>query len=209
VREVGGLHVLTDTVMQDRYSHAMLARLAISGGASTVQYRRKAGSTREMVAEAEAVLTVCRAAGVPLIVNDRVDVAVAAGADGVHLGQEDLPVRHARELLGPGRIIGISGGTLEEARQGARDGADYVGFGPVYATGSKADARSPRGLEALAHVASRIALPVVAIGGIGVETAPEVMAAGARGIAVISAVCCAEDPEAATRALVEGMQLAG
>ena len=203
MKAVGVLHVLTDTVLQQRYSHEDLARLAVAGGADTIQYRRKTGSTREMIEEAKAVLAVCRARGVPLIVNDRVDVAVAAGADGVHLGQEDFPVRLARELLGPDRTIGVSGGTLEEARQGAEDGADYVGFGPIYATGSKADARQPRGLEALSHVTSQVSLPVIAIGGVGVETAAEVVAAGAYGIAVISAVCCAGDPGAATRELAQ------
>ena len=146
---------------------------------------------------------ICTAAGVPLIVNDRVDVAIAAGADGVHLGQDDFPVQLARELLGPDRVIGVSAGTLQEAEQGIADGADYVGFGPIYATGSKSDAGAPQGLDRLSEISRALSVPVIAIGGIGIDIATDVIRAGAHGIAVISAVCCREDPDAAVRALLE------
>ena len=207
MKTIGILHVLTDTVLQTRFSHLDLARLAIDGGADTIQYRQKVGTAREMIGTAGAMQDVCTAAGVPFIVNDRVDVAIAAGADGVHLGQDDFPVRLARELLGPDRIIGVSAGNLDEAEQGIADGADYVGFGPIYATGSKSDAGSPQGLDRLSEISRALSVPVIAIGGIGADTATDVIRAGAHGIAVISAVCCREDPGAAARALLERIRM--
>jgi len=202
MKKIGGLHVLTDTVLQDRFSHLDLARLAITGGADTVQYRQKTRATRDMIETAAAIQDLCASAGVTFIVNDRVDVAIAAKADGVHLGQDDFPVRLARELLGLDRVIGVSGGVLDEARQGIADGADYVGFGPIYATDSKPDAGEAQGLGKLSEMACSLSVPVIAIGGIGIDTAADVIRAGAHGVAVISAVCCREDPEGATRTLV-------
>ncbi len=201
MKKVGALHVLTDTVLQSRHSHAELARMAVAGGADTVQYRQKSGDTREMIETARAMRDICARSGVPLIVNDRVDVALAADADGVHLGQDDFPVALARDLLGAGRIIGVSAGNPDEARQGIADGANYVGFGPVFPTGSKRDAGEAQGLDRLADFARAVRAPVIAIGGIGPGNAAGVVGSGAHGIAVISAVCCQADPEAATRNL--------
>lgn len=203
MKRIGTLHVLTDTVLQDRYTHPDLARLAIAGGADTVQYRQKTGHTRSMIEAAQAIQEICAGAGVPLIVNDRVDVAIASRADGVHLGQDDFPVALARDLLGPDKLIGVSAGNLEEAQRGVADGADYVGFGPIYATGSKPDAGEAQGLETLSRIADAIPVPIIAIGGISADTAADVIRAGAHGIAVLSAVCCREDPEAAARELME------
>jgi thiamine-phosphate pyrophosphorylase len=138
---------------------------------------------------------------VPLIVNDRVDVALAIDADGVHVGQDDMPAPLARRLLGAGRILGVSAGTVEEALQAQADGADYLGTGDVYGTPSKADAGAPIGVAGLAAVARAVAIPVVAIGGIQVGNAAAAIRAGASGVAVISAVVGAPDPEAAARAL--------
>lgn len=146
MKRVGALHVLTDTVLQSRHTHAELARMAVDGGADTVQYRQKSGNAREMIETARAMRDICAGSGVPLIVNDRVDVALASEADGVHLGQDDFPVALARNILGAGRIIGVSAGNLYEARQGIADGADYVGFGPIFPTGSKSDAGEAQGL---------------------------------------------------------------
>lgn len=202
MKTIGRLHVLTDTVLQDRYSHVDLARLVIDGGADTIQYRQKTGTTKELIETAAATQGVCTEAKVTLVVNDRVDVAIAAGADGVHLGQEDFPVRKARELLGPDAIIGVTGKTLELSRTGIEDGADYVSFGPIYATTSKPDAREPQGLEGLSEIAQAISRPVIAIGGICEDTAGDVIRAGAHGIAVISAVCCQSDPADAARKLM-------
>jgi thiamine-phosphate pyrophosphorylase len=203
---IGRLHLLTDVVLQSRFSHEDLARLGIAGGADTIQLREKGGSTRRMIEVAKRMATVCRQAGVPLIVNDRIDVAIAAEADGVHLGQSDFPIPLARELLGQDKLIGGSAASLEEARICLAEGADYVGFGPVYVTGSKADAGPVSGPTVLKQVVETIPLPMIAIGGITVENVPEVMKAGAYGIAVISAICCQIDPEGATRALREALE---
>jgi thiamine-phosphate pyrophosphorylase len=200
-KKIGRLHVLTDTVLQSRFSHLDLARMAVAGGADTIQFREKNGSTREMIAIARKLKEICAEAGVPFIVNDRVDVAFAVGADGIHLGQDDFPIPMARKLLGMDIIIGGSAVTLEDARKCLAEGADYVGFGPVYPTSSKTDAASPSGIELMEKAARTVPLPFIAIGGIYAQNVPEVMQAGAHGIAVISAVCCQSDPEQATRML--------
>ena len=205
MKKIGKLHILTDTVLQSRFSHMEITRLAIAGGADTIQYRQKSGSTREMIEIARNMKRLCSEAGVTFIVNDRLDVAIAAEADGVHLGQDDFPIPMARELLGEGRIIGGSAATLDEARKCLSEGADYVGFGPVYPTSSKDDAGPVSGIDILKQVVEIIPLPIIAIGGVGAENIPDVMRAGAHGIAVISAVCCQDDPEEATRALYQAL----
>ncbi|NIO48601.1 MAG: thiamine phosphate synthase [Candidatus Aminicenantes bacterium] len=206
MKQIGRLHVLTDTVLQSRFSHLELARLAIKGGANTIQFRQKVGATREMIEIVRKLKRLCLESGATLVVNDRVDVAIAAEADGVHLGQDDFPIPLARKVLGESRIIGGSAATLEEAQKCLAEGADYIGFGPVYPTASKADADPVTGIKLLKKAVEAIPLPIIAIGGINVENAPEVMRAGAWGIAVISAVCCQEDPEQATRALCKALQ---
>ncbi len=205
MKQIGKLHILTDTVLQSRFSHMEITRLAIAGGADTIQYRQKSGSTREMIEIARNMKQLCSEAGVTFIVNDRLDVAIAAEADGVHLGQDDFPIPKARQLLGEGRIIGGSAATLDEARKCLSEGADYVGFGPVYPTSSKDDAGPVSGIDILKQVVEIIPLPIIAIGGVGPENIPDVMRAGARGIAVISAVCCQDDPEGATKSLYQAL----
>jgi thiamine-phosphate pyrophosphorylase len=204
-KQIGQYHVLTDTVLQSRFSHAELTRLAIAGGADTIQFRQKIGATRKMIEIALQLKHLCAEAGVTFLVNDRVDVAIAADADGVHLGQDDFPLPLARELLGGSRIIGGSAATLKEARKCLAEGADYIGFGPVYPTTSKTDAGPVSGIELLKQVVEAVPLPVIAIGGIDTDNAVEVIRAGAHGIAVISAVCCQENPEQATRALYKAL----
>jgi thiamine-phosphate pyrophosphorylase len=206
MKRIGRLHLLTDVVLQSRFSHEDLARLGIAGGADTIQLREKGGSTRRMIEVAKSMGAICRQAGVPLIVNDRIDVAIASDADGVHLGQSDFPIPLARRLLGKDKLIGGSAATMEEARICLADGADYVGFGPVYVTGSKDDAGPVSGPAILKQVVETIPLPILAIGGITADNVPEVMRAGAYGIAVISAVCCQIDPEGATKALRESLE---
>jgi len=203
---IGRLHLLTDVVLQSRFSHEELARLGIAGGADIIQLREKGGSTRRMIEVSKRMVAVCSEAGVPLIVNDRIDVALAADADGVHLGQSDFPIPLARELLGKDKVIGGSAATLEEARICLLEGADYIGFGPVYVTGSKADAGPVSGPAVLKQVVETIPLPIIAIGGITADNVAEVMRAGAYGVAVISAVCCQIDPGGATRALREALE---
>lgn len=205
MKQIGKLHILTDTVLQSRFSHMEITRLAIAGGADTIQYRQKSGSTRQMIEIARNMKRLCSEAGVMFIVNDRLDVAIAAEADGVHLGQDDFPIPMARELLGEGRIIGGSAATLDEARKCLSEGADYVGFGPVYPTSSKDDAGPVSGIDILKQVVEIVPLPIIAIGGVGAENIPGVMRAGAHGIAVISAVCCQDDPEESTRALYQAL----
>lgn len=206
MKKIGKLHLLTDVVLQSRFSHEDLARLGIAGGADMIQLREKGGSTRAMIEVAKRMGRVCRRAGVPLIVNDRIDVAIAAEADGVHLGQSDFPIPLARKLLGEEKLIGGSAATFEEARICLAEGADYIGFGPVYVTGSKEDAGPVSGPAVLKQVVEAIPLPIIAIGGITAEKVAEVMKAGAYGIAVISAVCCRIDPEGATKALREAVE---
>jgi thiamine-phosphate pyrophosphorylase len=208
MKQIGRLHVLTDTVLQSRFTHTELTRLAIAGGADTIQFRQKQGSTGEMIEEARNMKRLCEEAGVTFIVNDRLDVAVAAEADGVHLGQEDFPIPMGREILGKDRIIGGSAATLEEARKCLSDGADYVGFGPVYPTSSKDDAGPVSGIEILKQVVETISVPIIAIGGISAENTSEVLSAGAHGIAVISAVCCQENPQQATSGLYQALHTA-
>ena len=209
MKKIGKIHILTDVVVQTRFSHAELARRAIAGGADTIQFRQKTGSTRAMIEAGCEIREVCRNAGVTFLVNDRVDVALACEADGVHLGQDDFPIPMARALLGKDRIIGGSGGNLEEILKCQEEGADYAGFGPVYPTSSKSDAGPASGIEPLKGLISRVSIPIVAIGGITPENAGDVMKAGAWGVAVISAVCCREDPEGAVRELVRVVSFSG
>jgi thiamine-phosphate pyrophosphorylase len=189
--------VITDTTIQKRFPHEKLAALAIAGGAGVIQYRDKHSTTAVMIQNAIVLKKICAEHQVPLIINDRLDVALAANADGVHLGQEDLPVKAARELLGPGRLIGGSAGTVDQAVQAQAEGADYIGFGHIFPTGSKDKPGRPVGLDGLREVCAAANIPVVAIGGIDASTAPEAIRAGAWGLAVIGAVCGREDPRAA------------
>jgi thiamine-phosphate pyrophosphorylase len=185
-----------------------VVRAAIRGGATVVQLREKAATMREMVELGRALHELTATACIPLIVNDRVDVALAVGAEGVHLGVDDMPVTLARQVLGPHCIIGASPETIEGARKAELDGADYLGVGDLYGTPTKGDAGQPIGLEGLARVARAVSIPVVAIGGIRPENASAAIEAGAAGVAVISAVVGAENPEAATCRLREAVRAA-
>jgi thiamine-phosphate pyrophosphorylase len=200
---IGRLHALTDTSLQKKFDHVELAQKMISGGAEVVQYRDKGAPTRKMIETARTIAESCRRAGVTFIVNDRVDVAIAADADGVHLGQDDFPIPLARRLLGPDRILGGSVDTPDEAEKAWREGADYVGFGPIYATGSKRDTGPVVSPEVLRDLISKFRLPVIAIGGIDRGNIEPVLRAGVHGVAVLGAICLAEDPEEATRELRE------
>ena len=201
MKKIGKFHVLTDICLQSRFSHVELAELAIAGGADTIQFRQKDGPTREMIRVAEQMQALCKRAGATFIINDRVDVAIASRADGVHLGQDDFPIPLARKLLGEGAIIGGSAGSMEEARKCLMEGADYIGFGPVYPTTSKEDAGPAAGLALLKQIVEAIPLPIIAIGGIGVDNTSPLMKTGVHGIAVISAVCCQDDPGEAAKCL--------
>jgi thiamine-phosphate pyrophosphorylase len=208
MKKIGRLHVITDTTIQSQFTHAELAKMAIEGGADTIQFRQKDRSTRELVESAQVVQTVCAEHWVPLIVNDRADIALAVGAAGAHFGQDDLPITVGRRVLPSRMIIGASARTEEKIFEAISAGADYIGFGPVYQTSSKPDAELPKGLEVLQRMCDTAQCPVIAIGGITAETAYEVIRAGAHGIAVISAVCGAADPVVATRHLCGEIQRA-
>jgi thiamine-phosphate pyrophosphorylase len=199
------LVVITDPGCGEGRELVEVVRAALRGGAPSIQLRAKDQPAREQVALARALLAETRAAGALLFVNDRLDVALASGADGVHLGQDDLPVEAARRIVPAGFLVGISAETAELARAAERGGADYVGTGPVYATGSKADAGEAVGCRRIAEVAAAVRIPIVAIGGIDAANAGEVVAAGAAGVAVISAVMRAPDPERATRGLLRAV----
>jgi thiamine-phosphate pyrophosphorylase len=148
----------------------------------------------------------CKDADVTFIVNDRVDVAIASAADGVHLGQDDFPIPLARKMLGKSMIIGGSAATPEEAQRCLAEEVDYIGFGPVYPTTSKDDAGPVSGIGILEEVVNSISIPIIAIGGVTAENTPDVIRAGAHGIAVISAVCCQDNPDQATRELYQALQ---
>ena len=208
MKKIGRLHVITDTTIQSRFTHAQLAEMAIEGGADTIQFRQKDGSTRELVESAQTVQAVCAARDVSLIVNDRADIALAASAAGAHFGQDDLPITIGRRILPPRMIIGASARTEEKILEAISAGADYIGFGPIYQTSSKPDAELPKGIEVLQRMCETAQCPVIAIGGIAAETTYEVIRAGAHGIAVISAVCAQTDPVAATRHLCDEIQRA-
>jgi thiamine-phosphate pyrophosphorylase len=166
-----------------------------------VQYRQKQASTLRMIQEAGELCGLCRAAGVPFIVNDRLDVALAVDADGVHVGQDDMPAALARRLIGRGIILGVSAGNAAEARAAVKDGANYIGASPVFATPTKPDAPAPLGIEGLRSICGAVGIPVVAIGGMNAGNAAAMMQAGAAGIAVVSAIVAADDVESAARAL--------
>jgi thiamine-phosphate pyrophosphorylase len=196
------LYVITDERLGRGRSHLRIAEAAILGGADVLQLRDKEASSGRLYRAALELRKITREAKVPFIVNDRLDVALAADADGVHVGQEDLPASVARRILGPGKILGVSAETVEEAIRAEEDGADYLGVGPVFeARGTKADAGEPVGLELVAQIRRRCRLPIVAIGGINAENARKVREAGADAVAVISAIVAADDIAQAARQL--------
>jgi len=195
------LHVLTDRTLARGRSTAEVVTAALAGGATVVQLRDKERTGAALVGVGRHLRALTRAQGGLLIVNDRVDVALAIDADGAHVGQDDLPARAARRVLGPDRLLGVSARTVEEAVRAAGEGADYIGFGPVFPTATKGDAGPPRGLEDLRRACRAVAVPVVAIGGITSDNVGGVLAAGAAGVAVIAAVVTAADMTAATRTL--------
>jgi thiamine-phosphate pyrophosphorylase len=200
------LNAIVDPERANGRSLSELTRLVVAGGATLIQLRDKHGATRQMIEEARAIKAALAGTGVRLVVNDRVDVALVAGADGVHLGQEDMRVEDARRLLGPDAIIGLSIKTVALANAAPLEQLDYVGVGGVYATTSKDNPNKPIGVNGLRDIvhafhARKRDLPVCGIAGIDASNAAAAIAAGADGVAVISALSMKSDPEAAAREL--------
>jgi len=182
-----------------------LIGLAVDGGATIVQLRGKRWTSREFLDAGMKAAGLLRPRKIPLIINDRVDIALACSADGVHLGQDDLPVTVARRILGRESIIGLSASTPAEAGAAEEAGADYIGAGPIFPTGSKRDAGPVLGLEGLRKIRGKTRLPILAIGGISAANSADVIASGADGIAVISAITAAQDPLKAATEIIESI----
>ena len=195
------LYLVTDRLLSRGRSTLEVVQAAVKGGVTCVQLREKTCSTREFIAEAEAIKEFLAANRIPLIINDRIDVALAVNADGIHLGQNDMPLATARSILGEQRIIGISAECLQDAVAAEKMGADYLGISPIYNTPTKTDTAPCLGLEGLGRIRSEVKLPLVGIGGLNPGNAAEVVAGGAEGIAVVSAIVSAEDCETAARRL--------
>jgi len=187
------LYAITDTLGRAELSFLDLAEKLCAGGARLLQLRVKDLPSREFLTLAQQVRTVCRHYECLLIINDRADIALAIDADGVHVGQEDLPLAAARKVLGPQKIVGVSTHDPAQAQAAERGGADYIGFGPVFGTTTKATGYSARGLEQLREIRSLVRLPIVAIGGITTERAPSALEAGANAVAMISDLVLASD----------------
>jgi len=204
-----GLHLVTDRGLCAGRSLEEVVARAVQGGVASVQVREKAGATRDFVAEALRLKALLAPHGIPLIVNDRVDVALAVGAEGVHVGQSDLPCELARQLMGPKAIIGLSVETWEDVVRAQDQPVDYLGVSPVFATPTKTDTRGAWGLEGLARIRAFSRHPLVAIGGLNAGNIEAVVRAGAEGIAVVSALCSAADPCQAARELNALIQAAG
>ncbi len=195
------LYLVTDSGLSRGRSLIEIVEAAIAGGVTVVQYREKGATTRRMVEEALGLRELCRRRGIPFIVNDRLDVALAVEADGIHVGQDDLPASLARRLIGRERILGVSAETPERAARAEAEGADYIGASPIFATPTKSDAPPPMGIAGLRLLSKAVAIPVVAIGGINRDNAASLIAAGATGVAAVSALVSAEDVESAARTL--------
>jgi thiamine-phosphate pyrophosphorylase len=196
-----GLYLVTDRDLCGGRPLEEVVAAAVAGGAACVQLREKHLSTRAFVAEARAIKKLLADQGVPLIINDRLDVALAAEADGVHIGQDDMPYPLARRILGKGKIIGLSVETWEDVEEAEGWDVDYLGVSPIFATPTKTDTRGDWGLDGLTRIRARSRHPLVAIGGLNAGNAGAVMSAGADGIAVVSAICAAADPLQAARDL--------
>src|SRR3954452_10698392 len=196
-----GLYLVSDERLSRGRPTAEIVRAAIRGGGDAVQLRGKDLPMREQVAIGRVLRDITREAGILFIVNDRADLAVALDADGVHVGQDDLPAELVRQVVGPERIVGVSAATIPEAIAARDAGADYLGVGAIYSTATKSDAGAPTGPDLIRVIGAAVALPIVGIGGINRDNAAEVIASGAVGVAVVSAIVAADDPEAAARDL--------
>ena len=199
---VRSLYVITDSRAQRGRSHLEVLAQALEGGADLVQLRDKDVSRDDLIAIGKGLKPLCKKWGALLIVNDRLEVAEAIDADGVHIGQGDIPIEVARSLLGKKRVLGVSTHTLDQALTAEAAGADYIGVGPIFQTPTKPDA-PPVGIRLISQVKGKIRIPFVAIGGINLSTLDSVLEAGAESVAVVRAVVAQEDIRSAARRLKE------
>ncbi len=195
------LYLVTDRDLSRGRSTLEIVSAAVTGGVTCVQLREKNCSTLEFIQEALAIRDYLAGKGVPLIINDRLDVAMAVTADGVHLGQSDMPLKMAREIAGTELLIGISAESLGDAIEAAEGGADYIGVSPIYDTPTKADTAPALGLTGLKAIRNAVDIPLVGIGGLNIENASAVIESGADGVAVVSAIVSADEPQAAASQL--------
>jgi thiamine-phosphate pyrophosphorylase len=195
------LYLVTDQSSAGGRTLTDVVAAAVQGGVTCVQLREKQLNTRDFFAQAIAFKALLAPHHIPLVINDRIDVALACGAQGVHLGQGDMPVAQARRLLPPDVFIGWSVETMDDVAHSASLPVDYLGVSPIHATPTKTDTQTPWGLDGLRQVRATTALPLVAIGGVHVGNARAVLSAGADGLAVVSALCAAQDPRVAAAAL--------
>jgi thiamine-phosphate pyrophosphorylase len=202
------VYLVTDRDLARGRTTLEIVAAAIRGGVSCIQLREKTCSTGEFIDESLAIRSLLARHEIPLIINDRVDVALAVKADGIHLGQKDMPCSMARQLIPESMIVGISVESLDDAIAAQKDGADYLGVSPIYPTPTKTDTAQALGLEGLWSIRSEVDLPLVGIGGLNADNAAAVIYNGADGVAVVSAIVAADDPEAATRDLIEIVRLA-
>ncbi|MDK2821662.1 MAG: thiamine-phosphate pyrophosphorylase [Clostridia bacterium] len=202
------LYVIITTKSGKGRSTIELVRQSLIGGATAIQLREKEMLARDLVNIGQKIREMTLKAGAKFIVNDRLDVALAVEADGLHIGQDDLPAKIARKLLGPDKILGVSVGTVAEAKQAVADGADYIGVGIIYNTNSKDNVGNPIGLKGLNDIRKAVSIPIVAIGGINHTNAREVITAGADGVSVISAVLGSDDIASAASQLLDQVKSA-
>jgi len=198
-----GLYLVTDRALCGGRPLEAVALRSVKGGARYVQIREKDQTTRDFIEEALRIKEILAPFRVPLIINDRVDVALAVGAEGVHVGQDDMPCAMARSLMGPGAIVGLSVETWEDVEEAEDFDCDYLGVSPVFATPTKTDTKGAWGLDGLAGIRAFSRHTLVAIGGINPSNAVQVVEAGADCLAVVSAICSADDPEAVSRELAD------
>lgn len=195
------LYLVTDD-QQDLATLKHVVSEAVLGGVTMVQVREKHGDVRAFIERAQAVKDILAGSGVPLIINDRVDVALAIDADGVHLGQSDMPAEIARRLIGPDKILGLSIENEQQLAQADTLPIDYIGLSAIFATPTKTNTKNHWGVEGLQKALNTTSLPIVGIGGINQSNIPELMATGVHGLALVSAICHAQDPQAATKYLL-------
>ena len=206
-KETLKLYLVTDRPLARGRNLEDIVKSAVEGGVSMVQLREKDISTRDFIALGTSLKKALEGTGVPLIINDRVDVALGCDADGVHIGQSDMPYGTARRLLGPHKIIGLSVENMQQVAEAEELDVDYIGVSPVFSTPTKTDTAEPFGLDGLREAANASRHPIVAIGGINASNAAAVMQAGADGIAVVSAIVAADDPRLAAEDLSNRIRL--